>query len=86
VNNNWIHIIVWAVLIGGAFGVLWWQGQIKRFAGYCQQTWVELQKCAWPTWEELKGQTALIMVMIALFGGFIVVCDVILTEIFFHHS
>ena len=73
-----------AAVVLTVFGLLWWQGHIKRLAGYCQETWVELQKCAWPNWEELKGQTALIMVMIVLLGGFIVVVDVILQEIFFH--
>jgi preprotein translocase SecE subunit len=85
VNNNWIEIAVVAAVIAAVFGYLWWQGQIKRLAGYCQETWVELQKCAWPTWEELKGSTALIMVMIVLLGGFIVITDVILTKVFFHH-
>ena len=83
--NNWIHIIVVAAVIGAVFGYLWWQGQIKRLAGYCQETWVELQKCSWPTWEELKGSTALIMVMIGLLGTFIVVIDLILTHVFFHN-
>lgn len=66
------------------FGILWWQGQIKRLAGYCQETWVELQKCTWPTWDELKGSTALIMIMIGLLGGFIVLIDVVLTQVLFH--
>jgi preprotein translocase SecE subunit len=82
--NNWIEIGIWAVVIGAVFGFLWWQGQIKRLAGYCQETWVELQKCAWPTWDELKGSTALIIVMIALLGGFIVLIDLLLTTVFFH--
>jgi len=72
------------VAIGVVFGILWWQGQIKRLAGYCQETWVELQKCTWPTWDELKGSTALIIVMIALLGGFVVVIDLVLASIFFH--
>ncbi len=71
-------------LIAAVFGYLWWQGQIKRLAGYCQETWVELQKCTWPTMEELKGSTALIMIMIGLLGGFIIVIDVILTKVFFY--
>lgn len=82
--NNWIQIGIWAVAIAVVFGILWWQGQIKRLAGYCQETWVELQKCTWPTWDELKGSTALIMIMITLLGGFIVVIDLILNLVFFH--
>ena len=81
---NWTEIITVAVVIGAVFGFLWWQGQIKALAGYCQETWVELQKCTWPTWEELKGSTALIMVMTGALGLFIYLTDVILTEIFFH--
>jgi len=45
---------------------------------------VELQKCTWPTMDELKGSTVLIMVTIGLLGGYVVVIDMILTEVFFH--
>jgi preprotein translocase subunit SecE len=82
VNNNWIHIAIWAVVIGAVFGYLWWQGQIQRLAVYIQETREELKKCSWPNWEELKGSTALISIMIALLGGFIVLVDVILMKIF----
>jgi len=81
--NNWIQIAIWAAAIGGVFGVLWWQGQIQRLAVYVAETREELKKCAWPTWEELKGSTTLIIIMIALMGGFIVVIDIILMRIFF---
>jgi preprotein translocase subunit SecE len=80
--NNWTHIAIWAVVIGALFGYLWWQGQMKRLANYCQETWVELQKCSWPTWEELKGSTALITIMIALLGAFVVLIDRVLFAIF----
>jgi preprotein translocase subunit SecE len=82
VNDNWIHIAIWAVVIGAVFGYLWWQGQIQRLALYVQETREELKKCSWPNWEELKGSTALISIMIALLGGFIVLVDVILMKIF----
>ena len=82
--NNWTSIIIWAAVIGAVFGYLWWQGQIKRLANYCQETYVELQKCSWPTWEELKGSTALIMIMIALLGAFVVLIDRVLFYVFIH--
>jgi preprotein translocase subunit SecE len=82
--NNWIQILIWAVVVGGVFGLLWWQGQIQRLAVYVSETREELKKCSWPTWDELKGSTLLIIVMIALLGGFIVLIDVILTQVFFH--
>ncbi len=82
--NDWIHIGIWAVVIGAVFGYLWWQGQIQRLAVYVSETREELKKCAWPNWEELKGSTALILVMIALLGGFIVLVDRVLFYIFIH--
>jgi len=72
------------VIIGGLFGLFWWQGQIQRLAVYVAETREELKKCAWPNWEELKGSTVLIMIMIALLGGFVVIVDTVLFKIFIH--
>ena len=63
------------VVIGALFGVLWWQGQIRSLAVYIQETREELKKCSWPTWEELKGSTALVIVSIGLIGAFTVAVD-----------
>lgn len=82
--NNWIHIAIWAVVILGVFAYLWWQGQIQRLAVYVTETREELKKCSWPTWQELKGSTALITIIIALLGGFVVLVDAILVKIFIH--
>ena len=80
--SGWTNIIFWAVVVGLIFAYLWWQGQVRRFANYCQETWVELGKCSWPTWEELKGSTVLIMISIALLGAFTYVVDQILYFVF----
>ena len=72
------------MVIGGLFGLLWWQGQIQRLAVYVAETREELKKCSWPTWEELKGSTALITIMIALLGAFVVIVDTFLFKIFIH--
>jgi preprotein translocase subunit SecE len=69
-------------LVVVVFGYLWWQGQLKRFASYCQETRVELEKCSWPTWQELKGSTVLIFVSLALLGAFTVVVDLVFSYIF----
>jgi preprotein translocase subunit SecE len=76
-------IIVWAVVIGALFGYLWWQGQLRRFAVYIQETREELKKCSWPTWEELKGSTALIAISIALLGLFTVSVDFVLNLVYY---
>ena len=82
--NNWIHIGIWAVVIGAVFGYLWWQGQVQRLAVYVQETREELKKCTWPTRDELKGSTMLIIIMVAMLGIFVVVVDTVFFKIFFH--
>ncbi len=80
--NDWIHIGIWAVVIGSIFGYLWWQGQVQRLAVYVQETREELKKCSWPSWDELKGSTALIIIAVGLLSAFIMVVDRILFTIF----
>jgi preprotein translocase subunit SecE len=80
--NDSTKILFWVIIIGALFGVLWWQGQIRRLAVYFQETREELRKCSWPTLEELKGSTALVIVSIALLGAFTVVVDFVMNLIF----
>ena len=80
--NNWINILIWVGVVGVLFGVLWWQGQIARLSVYVQETREELRKCSWPTWEELKGSTALIIVAIVLLGLFTFLVDLAMKMIF----
>ena len=75
-------IVVWVAVIGAIFGFLWWQGHLKRFAAYWQETMEELKKCTWPTWAELKGSTVVVMISIFLLGAFTFVADQILFAVF----
>jgi len=75
-------ILIWAAAIGALFAVLWWQGQVRRFAVYIQETREELKKCSWPTWEELKGSTVVIAISILLLGAFVTAADIIMRLIF----
>ena len=81
--SGWTSIIFWAFIVGLLFAYLWWQGQIRQLANYVQETREELKKCSWPSWEELKGSTVLIMISIALLGAFTEVVDRILFFVFF---
>ena len=81
--SDWDKILIWAFVVGAVFAYLWWQGQLRRFATYVQETWVELDKCSWPTWDELKGSTVVIVITIALLGGFTVLVDLVFNYIFF---
>jgi preprotein translocase subunit SecE len=80
---SYLSILFWVVVVGVVFGLLWWQGQIARLSVYVQETREELKKCSWPTWEELKGSTTLVIITIALLGVFTVVIDYLLTVLFF---
>ena len=71
------------MVIGAVFGYLWWQGQIRQLAVYLQETREELKKCSWPSWDELKGSTVLIIISILLMGAFTEVADRVLYFIFF---
>ncbi len=77
-----ITIIIWAVVVLAIFGFLWWQGHLRRFATYIQQTREELRKCTWPTWDELKGSTVVVSISIALLGGFTVAVDFVFNLVF----
>ncbi len=74
-NADTIWILVWVVIVGGAFAWFWRAGHLMRCAAYVQQTREELRKCTWPSWDELKGSTVVVAISIALLGGFTVFVD-----------
>jgi preprotein translocase SecE subunit len=80
---NWTATLIWVVVIGVVFGFLWWQGHLKRLAAYVGQTREELRKCTWPTVDELKGSTVVVMMSILLLGGFTVAVDWMFALLFF---
>jgi preprotein translocase subunit SecE len=80
--NDLTKILIWVLVIGALFGLLWWQGQIRRLSAYVSETREELRKCSWPTWEELKGSTALVIVSIGLLGLFTVAVDFLMNLVF----
>jgi preprotein translocase subunit SecE len=80
--NDWTKILFWTAVVGVVFGYLWWQGQIRRLADYVVETREELKKCSWPSWQELKGSTALIGITIVLLGAYVSVLDILLHYIF----
>jgi preprotein translocase subunit SecE len=75
--NNLTKLLIWAVVVGAVFAILWWKGYLLQVSNYVQGTREELRKCTWPTWDELKGSTVLITVAIVLLGAFIVTADYI---------
>ena len=66
------------------FVILWRQGAFLKISNYVQETREELKKCTWPSWEELKGSTSVVLVSIVLLGGFTVAVDFVLAMIIRH--
>ena len=77
-KNFYIQLLVWVVIVAVAFGVLWRTGQLLRLANYVQETKEELKKCTWPSWDELKGSTFVVLISILLLGVFTVAIDFVL--------
>ena len=76
--NDYTKLAVIGGLVAAIFFWLWRSGQLARLTRYVQETKEELRKCTWPTWDELKGHTAIVMVAIVLLGLFTVAIDFVL--------
>jgi preprotein translocase subunit SecE len=63
------------------FTILLRQGAFLRLSGYWNETVDELKKCTWPSWEELNGSTVVVIVSVALLGGFTVAVDFLLASV-----
>ncbi len=79
-----LPIIIGIVVATVIFVILWRKGAFLRISNYFRETQEELKKCSWPSWEELKGSTVVVIVAIALLGGFTVVVDFVFAMIIRH--
>lgn len=78
-NKFYIQLLIWVVVVAVVFGVLWRTGQLLRLTNYVAETREELKKCSWPSRDELKGSTVVVILSILLLGLFTVVVDLLLT-------
>ena len=67
-KQHLVSILIWVVVVGAAFGLAWYKGYVVRARAYWEATMEELRKCAWPTWNELKGSTVVVSITIVLLG------------------
>jgi preprotein translocase subunit SecE len=74
-------LIATIVVVGAVFGFLWYRGYLVKIRNYVAETQDELKKCTWPTWDELKGSTLLVMVTMALLGMFTISVDFLLSVV-----
>jgi len=73
--------IIVLVVAMAIFVWLWRQGAFLKVSGYVQDTKEELKKCTWPTWDELFGSTIVVLVSVALLGGFTVGVDFVVSTV-----
>ena len=73
--NFYLQLLVWVVVVGAAFAILWKNGYLASLSLYVGETREELRKCTWPTRDELIQSTLLIALVIASLGVFTMVVD-----------
>ena len=54
---------------------------IGGFRGFLGEVNAELKKCTWPTRPELFDSTVVVIISVALLGGFVAICDLVLREL-----
>jgi preprotein translocase subunit SecE len=81
VNNDYITLGIWVVIVGGVFAYLWRKGMLTKITAYVAETKEELRKCTWPSWQELKGSTVVVMITILLLGLFTVMSDFVILRL-----
>jgi len=79
--KDYLPIIIWSAAIAVLFGILWATGNLGRLRNYVLETREELRKCTWPSMDELKGSTVVVVISIILIGVFTVAIDFLLNGI-----
>ena len=77
-DKQYLEIGIWAGVIAVVFAVLWFTGNLVKLRNYVAETREELKKCTWPTNDELKGSTVVVMISVLLLGVFTVIVDNVL--------
>jgi len=79
--NEYLKLSIWAAVIGALFLFLWRKGYLLRMSNYVVETREELKKCTWPSVDELKGSTVVVMITLALLGAYTVGIDFIVSQL-----
>ena len=76
--KDYTSVAIWAGVIAAVFAVLWFTGNLVKLRNYVLETREELRKCTWPTTDELKGSTVVVVISVLLLGVFTVLIDRVL--------
>jgi len=74
-------LVITVVVIGTIFAFMWQKGYLIKIRDYITETQEELKKCSWPSVDELKGSTVVVMLTIVMLGLFTVSMDWILSMV-----
>ena len=74
------YLIMFAIG-AGLFFYLWKKGHLLRFADYVSETKIELKKCTWPTRDELKSSTLIVLLSTLMLGVFTVIVDWVIVNL-----
>jgi len=72
--------LIWIAVLAIIFFILWRKGSLLRFSHYVAKTREELRKCTWPTKEELKSSTWVIIFGSLLIGLYTVGVDFVISS------
>jgi preprotein translocase subunit SecE len=75
---------IWIGILAVVIAILWRKGQLVRLRDYVRETREELKKCTWPTWNELKGSTIVVVIAIGLLGAFTFAADAVFSFLVSH--
>jgi len=81
-GSDYVTVGIWAGVIAVIFAFLWFTGNLVKLRNYILETREELRKCTWPTLDELKGSTVVVMISIAVLGIFTFGVDGVLVLFF----
>jgi preprotein translocase subunit SecE len=76
--KEYLPLLVGIAVVGGLFAWMWLSGNLVRLSNYIQETREELRKCTWPSWDELKGSTVVVLIATVVLGVFTYLTDVFL--------
>jgi preprotein translocase subunit SecE len=81
--------VTWGMLISivvflGAAALIAWLVNLPKFVDYLIMSEIELRKVSWPTREELKRQTTVVIIALVAFSVVLYVADLIFTAGILH--
>jgi preprotein translocase subunit SecE len=77
--NEFVKLGIWVFVVGVVFALLWRRGVLARISNYTLETREELRKCTWPTIQELRASTAVVLIAVALIGVYVAGVDFVIS-------